>query len=265
MKRIVRTFFLVPAAAALVACQSDVKPVGDALAEDSTLALAVLGARPDSGTDIVDLTDLSQDSVESPTIPGDREAPEVATPSRMATQPQPEVLPPKRVAKRSGRGSTLSVKSRPVARRSVQSRPVKRVFATRPSERGSSTPKVPVIAGRAWLLLPVGSEIALEADEQICNSDSGDGFEALVSEDVVMANGVIIPEGAVARGVVVSGSGIQPVLAVEWITFAGRMYEVNTRVTHADAKRSSSRSYCVPEGGRIVAELTTPLRVRLTE
>ena len=264
MKTIVRAFALMPAITLLIACQSDVKPVGDALAEDSTLALAVLGARPDSVDDIVDLTDMPQDpATDSP--PRVAEVTPSAAPAVAPVVEPARRMSPRRVAPKAQTVQARPVSSRTVSRRTVQSRPANRSRSVRASQPAQPSQTVQVVASRGWLLLPAGSEIELESEQRICNANSGDGFEAVVAEDVVMANGVIIPEGAVARGTVVSGSGIQPVVDVAWITFGGHMYEVNSRVTHVDSKRSRSKSYCIPDGGRIIAELTSPLRVRLTE
>ena len=264
MKTIVRAFALVPAISLLIACESDVKPVGDALAEDSTLALAVLGARPDSVEDIVDLTDMPQEPETYSSSPATEVTPRVA-PTVAPVVEAVRRAPSTRVAPKTQVNRARAVSARTVSRRPVQSRSASRTVSARGSQSASRSQNVQVVASRGWLLLPAGSEIELESEQQICNADSGDGFEAVVAEDVIMANGVMIPEGAIARGAVVAGSGNQPVLDVEWITFGGRMYQVNTRVTHVDSKRTRSKSYCIPDGGRIIAELTSPLRIRLTE
>jgi type IV secretory pathway VirB10-like protein len=280
MKRFVRACALVPAVVLSVGCESDVKPVGDALAEDSTLALAVMGARPDSLVDVTEVSDsafavtemadVPEDQTPAPRVvaahPPARSTPPTVTPSarpRASAEQQRVSTRTKSVPERASRVRAVrQTEPRRIASRIRQQRESPAIASRIPTRRESLASAARVVPSRGWLLLPAGADIELEAERQICNSSVGEAFQATVAEDVVVANGVIIPEGAVAYGEVVSGTGIQPVLALDWISFGGRMYEVNTRVTHTDTKRRS-RSYCVPDGGRIVAELTAPLRVVL--
>ena len=88
MKRELRFFAGGPALAlilATAACDGDVKPVGDVLASDSTLALEVFGATPDSVQGIGD-TIAPVDSIAIPMVASSEpvSAPVAARPSEPA-------------------------------------------------------------------------------------------------------------------------------------------------------------------------------------
>lgn len=244
------------------ACQSDVTAKGgDVLAQDSTLALEVFGARPDSGAGFDDAV-VEVESFEPA-------AAEVAASSSVTAATRAPVVRP------SVRTARTVEATKPAISRSAPNTGIRRpreVASSRPrrvESRVRTTDRV-AVAGRGWLVLPAGAQIELESEQQLCSRDAGDGFEATVSSDVIAANGVIIPDGASARGEILSTDTAEPTMRIQWITFGGRMYEVSTRVTRADTKRVRARSggakmSCVPDGGRIVAELTRPLRIALND
>ena len=347
-----------PAGIALVissaACSSDVKPVGDVLATDSTLALEVLGANQDT-TAIAEAGDSALQSesgaaaesaapVVAPTqTESSREAAAITQPTRTSRA---------RAARSTERSTRLATRSRSAP--STSSRRTARRTGTRGQRRtatrtrddasiriGSSAastsrtgdaristtiPSATVgtpssASSRAWLVIPAGSEIELEAAQRVCASTAmaGDLFSATITEPLVRANATLIPEGASARAEVVStgtsaGSGIE--MRIASILVDGRTYPVNSRVTSSGVKRVRARSgsgsaarvaagaaagavigqvlggdakstvigaaggaitggviasrtgaidQCLPNGGRITAELTEPLRIQLSE
>jgi hypothetical protein len=246
----------------VTACESDVTSTGgDVLAEDSTLALEVFGARPDSVAGF-DETVVEVESLEP-------DAPAVVTSNSVPAATQVPVIRPTASVRETAKTA------KPAISRSAGNTAIRRPRVTassrprRAESRVRTTDRV-AVASRGWLVLPAGAQIELESEQQLCSRDAGDGFEATVSSDVIAANGVIIPDGASARGEILSTDAAEPTMRIQWITFGGRMYEVSTRVTHADTKRVRTRSSeakmsCVPDGGRIVAELTRPLRVALND
>ncbi len=341
MNRPLRTIALAPFAAfaiALAGCESDIKPVGDALAQDSTLALEVLGARPDSATD---LGDTANAELDSPMIASSRPSGEPIMPvAPIEAAPAPVERPASparsetvnsgpRVA--SGRVATSTArKTSPRSRATATTRTASSTSGRSPaSSIGASTSRVrsttpmtvqPVIPSRAWLILPAGAVLEFEAGQQICANTSADSFDATLSEDVIRADGIIVPDGAAARGSIIAntaGSDTTPGITIEWLTFNGRMYAVKTRVTETDTKNVRTRTgtrnttkvaagaatgaaiggivardakgaligaaggaiagaiagsrtprtytSCIPDGGRIVAELTEPLRIALSD
>ena len=248
---------------ATLACQSDVKPVGDVLAHDSTLALEVYGARPDT---IVDVVDADIPLIETPvaaTAPLPVEAGLVTIPARI------EPAPVRTAQARRTAASTPAKKNQP-RRIAMNASNTKRAVTT--TRRVATTAQAEVVPSRAWLVLPAGTKLEFEADRQVC-SNTGDGLVATLSEPVVRAGGTIVPAGASARGELIpanDGSDSGVAMKIEWLTFGGRAYAVKTRVTDADTRRArerstdGSRARCIPDGGRFAAELTQPLRVLLT-
>lgn len=248
---------------ATLACQSDVKPVGDVLAHDSTLALEVYGARPDT---IVDVVDADIPLIETPvaaTAPLSVEAGPVTVPARV------EPAPVRTAQARRTVESSPAKKNQP-RRIAMNASNTKRAVTT--TRRIATTAPAEVVASRAWLVLPAGTKLEFEADRQAC-SNTGDGLVATLSEPVVRAGGTIVPAGASARGEIIpvsdgSDSGLG--MKIQWLTFGGRAYAVKTRVTDAETRQArerstdGSRARCIPDGGRIAAELTQPLRVLLT-
>ncbi len=248
-------------ALASIACQSDVKPVGDVLAHDSTLALDVYGARPDS-VDIVD-ADLAlfDTAVVAATVPSEAIPARVSstvgpTPSPARAAPAPRIAStPRQNQPRTIATPASNTRTRPVAT----------------TTRTSTAAPAVVAPSRAWLVLPAGTQLDLKASDQIC-TNNGDGFVATLAAPVIRGGGTIVPAGATARGEIVADddSNSGTAMRVQWLTFDGRAYAVKTRVVNLDAKRArdessdGSRVSCVPRGGRIVAELTQPLRVLLT-
>lgn len=249
-------------ALASVACQSDVKPVGDVLAHDSTLSLEVYGARPDS-VDIVDAdVDLFDTAVVATTA-----TPVEATPARAPSTVEPTPSPARPAPARRVASTPRTNPPRAVATTASNTRT--RPVAT--TTRASAPAPAEVVPSRAWLVLPAGTRLAFQANSQVCTNNGGT-FAATLAEPVVRAGGTIVPAGATARGEIVaneeSNSGVA--MQVQWLTFDGRAYAVKTRVTDVDTRRArerssdGSRASCIPRGGRIAAELTQPLRVLLT-
>ena len=113
------------------------------------------------------------------------------------------------------------------------------------SMSGSIASAPATTTGRGWLVLPAGSELEFEVDQQICSANGSD-FNATLAESVVRANGTVIPDGAAARGAIVSlasaNSTAAPQLRIESLTFDGNTYAVATRVTRADMKKIRTKS-----------------------
>ncbi len=325
MNRSVRSTTVISFAVLAVAvsgCESDVRPVdvSDALAEDSTLALEVFGATPDStpsgGDTSISATDtlvIGDAAPVAPPIVRSLPRPPVQVASRTPSRVAASSAVVGSVRRSESRSSKVRDVSTSTSRRTsaVARTPVARTPVTRTPDRD-----LRVVASRAWLTLPAGVDLQFESDRQICSNATDGVFEATLTKDVVAANGVIVPDGATARGEVFSTPG-KPDLRIQWITFNGRMYAVDTRVTHTDMKRVRSKSRgssaakiaggagagaitggilgrdakgaligaatgavagaivanrtassymsCVPDGGRIVAELTEPLRILMSE
>ncbi|MGK2961657.1 MAG: hypothetical protein ACSLFK_05840 [Gemmatimonadaceae bacterium] len=249
-------------ALASMACQSDVKPVGDILAHDSTLALEVYGARPDS-VDIVEAdVPLFDTAVVATSVSPEETAPARASPTVEATPSPARATSARRVASTSRKSQP-----RPIATTAsnTKTRPVTTTRRTR------TVAPAEIVPSRAWLVLPAGTRLELESERQICTND-GDSFVATLAEPVIRGGGTIVPAGSTARGEIVandeSDSGVA--MRVQWLTFDGRAHAVKTRVTDVDTRRArerssdGSRASCIPRGGRITAELTKPLRVLLS-
>lgn len=344
MIKSLRLLALAGFAVALAGCQSDVKPVGDALAQDSTLALEVFGARPDSAADLGDTANADADSVGTvASTDVGLEAPMPARTTGVASSAGVEASAP-------AARSTSAVPARRTVSRRVATSPARRTSSRTPAignrrssvstsgrvatspRRGADDSRVntgtsssvtmaqPVTPSRAWLVLPAGAVLEFEAGQQICANTTDDAFAATLSEDVIRADGVVVPDGTAARGSIVAsttGSSSPPGITIEWLTFNGRMYAVKTRVTETDTKNVRTRTgtrnttkvaagaatgaaiggiigrdakgaligaaggaiagavagartprtytSCIPDGGRIVAELTEPLRIALSE
>ncbi len=266
MRSHIRRIALVPLAMlglATLACQSDVKPVGDVLAHDSTLALEVYGARPDT---IVDVVDADIPLIVAP-VAATAPLPVEASPATIPARVEP--APVRTAQARRTVESSPAKKSEP-RRNATNASNTSRTVAT--TRRVAASASAEIVPSRAWLVLPAGTKLEFEADRQVC-SNTGDGLVATLSEPVVRAGGTIVPAGASARGEVIpvsDGSDSGLATKIQWLTFGGRAYAVKTRVTDADTKRArarstdGSRARCIPDGGRIAAELTQPLRVLLT-
>ena len=321
-----------PALIALVltACQSDVKPVADALAQDSTLALDVLSANQD--------TALAADYGDRATEIDARIA--AGLPLHVPAAAAPEVSEPQRgvsIPARVVQNDDAPISVRPPVRRSNPSvrrarssaqspQPVRTVNAQRPTvdsrrvtANGQRTTSLISSPSRAWLILPAGSELELEAGQRICSNTAmaGDVFNATLTESVMRANGTIIPEGSSARAEVTSvgpDANSKMSMRIQSLLIGGRTYQVSSRVTYAELKkvrsgsgsaakvatgaaagavlgqvlgrntkstvigaaggaatgavlagRSGRVAQCLPDGGRITAELTEPLRILLSE
>jgi hypothetical protein len=348
MNNSVRLITLAGFAVALAGCESDVKPVGDALAQDSTLALEVFGARPDSATDLGDTANAELDSstiatsqpaseaeLSAPITPAatvaSSQSPRVETsapsprrasaaPARRNSSRRVAESPSRRTASRSTAVVTRRSSSATSGRVATSSRRDAGEARVNTGTSSSIASAQPVAPSRGWLILPAGAVLEFEAGRQICANTSDDAFDATLSEDVVRADGVVVPDGTAARGSIIAnttGSGTKPGVTIEWLTFNGRMYAVKTRVTETDTKNVRTRTgtrnttkvaagaatgaaiggiigrdakgaligaaggaiagavagartprtytSCIPDGGRIVAELTEPLRIALSE
>jgi hypothetical protein len=328
---------------ATTACDSDVKPVGDVLATDSTLALEVFGAKPDSATDIGDTAESgapeAADATAPSTVPADLAvtpapagpvtptvtepaATERRTIARPASRTTSRVASTRRtrrqVAASTTRRATSRTRAATSARSTVSAGSSSAASTGTGASTNSGTSTVATVPSRGWLVIPVGAELEFEADGQICSN--GDAFEATLSEGVLIGDGTVIPGGASAKGAIVTTASndraATPEMSIDWITFDGRTYKVSTRVTSATTKKIRTRGArtsattvaagagigaaaggmlgrdagstiigaasgaiagavagrkgatydrCVPDGGRIVAELTKPLRVLMTE
>lgn len=226
-----------------VACKSDVTAsADDALANDSTLALTVLQATGDSVTP----------------FEGGEESLMTADATTAAGKPRLEPAPV-RATTRSRPARTTS--SQPRQRPATNVRNVStRTTASRPANIKPAAP------ARAWLVIPAGSQFELAAEQRVCSSTAAEGdlFSATVSEPLIRAGGTIIPEGASARGQVVSLDDSKIVMRVQSLLIDGRTYPLDSRISYAQTRKVRG-GQCLPDGGKMIAELTQPLRILLTE
>ena len=313
--RIVACPAVIALAFVFTACQSDVKPVADALAQDSTLALDILSANQDSALvmdsgDIAEQIDLTVASGLPLSVP--------ASSAPTVVEPQRDTSPPARIARNDRAPVRVRTRPSPRAVETVNSQR-STVDSRRVTANGQRTTSLISSPSRAWLILPVGSELELEAGQRICSNTAmaGDVFNATLTESVMRANGTIIPEGSSARGEVTSvgpDANSKMAMRIQSLLIGGRTYQVSSRVTYAEVKRVRSGSgraakvatgaaagavlgqvlgrntkstvigaaggavsgavlasrggrvaQCLPDGGRITAELTEPLRILLSE
>ena len=287
MNRSTRTIALfagLALAGASAACGNDVAPVADALAQDSTLALQVLGANQDTDlsttlgdtTSTVDSAGVVATTVENaPAVPDPAvPAPAASEPERVATVPDRAAdreAPPRRARRQVQGNRTVSQRARRqrASREAQRSRTVRNASvasATSASTASGTTepgraPARESAPSRMWLIVPAGSQLELQADQRICTNASnvGDGFDATLAASVIRANGTVIPGGAAARGEVLSLAGVtgrngksEIGMRIESLTFNGRTYPVSSRVTYAEVKkvRTGSRG---GKAGKIAA------------
>jgi hypothetical protein len=239
-----------------LACRSDVVPRDDALANDSTISRLVLGATGDAPLKLLG-TELPADD-ESLAIALEPAA--LPTPLPTIPAARPAEAPVRRVA-RSQANPALATKR---SIRKTQPAPRKlRTVVARNSTRA--------VAGKAWLVIPAGTEIELRAEQRVCSNTAmpGDLFATTVSEPLVMAGGTIIPDGVSARAEVIStgAPGKQDLgVRLRSVLIGGRTYPVTSRVTYAQLKKVRSRdggARCLNDGGRLIAEFIEPLRLAL--
>ncbi|MEO8576309.1 MAG: glycine zipper 2TM domain-containing protein [Gemmatimonadales bacterium] len=266
-----RSLFTVFAAGLpLVGACNSAKPTADILAEDSSLAVAVMTANQDT----LSLADADTLSIAPVTAPIVSERPSrvssveardrsVAPASVSVSSPAPKRLTPRRVRRSSQIASTRSVSrsSNPGVRRTprrervrvapesrtVNSNPVQPVTATNRSVFPDNTSRM-----RATATLPAGSELVLSASERVCSATGtvGDRFIAETAEDVVGPLGVVIPRGSVASGVIVSRSTnpkrSDAVLRIQSLTVRGRTYDVASEVTNMQLDNVRTGSKAAP-------------------
>lgn len=272
MNTAVRKFALAFATTvSLAACSEDSKPVGDVLAEDSTLALEVMSANRDSLALPTDDTALSG----SPVASTEPVASPPVEPLTVAAAPAPIVEPrsapsaenrPAPARSRSTRSvanrststrSTASRSARARASRTQSTRQVARTTARttrsqvsagnsgtgRVAATKSTTPSRTASRMRGSALIPVGSEFVLAADQRVCQSMSkvGDTFNAHIAEDVVGPIGVVIPKGTAVTAHVSSVRNDMD-FDIESLTFAGRTYSVGSDVTYAGVEKVRTKS-----------------------
>ncbi len=231
---------------AIAAC-NDAKPsnVSDALAQDSTLMLEVMLANRDSAANV--MVDDSLPVTDEPP------ATEIAPAPAPTITPTPAPATPRPAA--------------PAPRRTSPKPTITRTVSNTPSAKPAS-PREPV-ALRSTATVPAGTQLALESSRRVCvnNSNVGDSFSARTTENLIGPLGTVIPRGATATAVVAALSGSKGeeriVLEIRSISINGRVYPVRSAITDIELDRRRGAERCLPDDGRIVAELTQPLKIRL--
>lgn len=230
-----RTIALTIGTLFIAACSSDKQVAEDVLAEDSTLALEVMSARPDSV--LVDTAELAPSNTTPPNT-----AP--STSVAVNVEPAPIAQPSSPVRTRSVR---RAAPPKSTARLVIapQKKRISRVRASRAStssiveepRRAELTPL------KSSALLPAGTELSLTADQRICASMSrvGDTFATRTATDVVGPIGVVIPKGTPALAQI---SSVNRNLDVDLMSIdvQGRSYTFASDVTHTDVERVRRKS-----------------------
>ena len=265
---------------AVAGCRES-KPTTDILAEDSSLAVAVLSANQDT-VSLADADTLSIEPVTAP-IAAPKPAEIAAQPAPITTEPAPPsaldrsiALAPKSVSVSSSDGaserrvtpSTRTVSKRTVRRsnasgiasapRRATARTANQSGRVRRSPlqlaAGSNRPvdsyrRIPM---RATAMIPAGSELVFSASEKVCSASGtvGDRFIAETAEDVIGPLGVVIPKGSVASGEIVSRSKNprkqDAVLRIQSLKVNGRTYNVSSEVTDAQLDNVRTGSKAAP-------------------
>jgi hypothetical protein len=249
MNTAIRTLALtLGTAATLAGCGDDSKPVGDVLAEDSTLAREVMMANRDSLATHVDTAETKLDVPESAaTQPAVAASPRIETPSPAEVAAPVNEAPVRRVAAGSHTRSRRSA-------RIMSSSAGKRTVSARTSMRSTTTNTVRIkpeatTRMRSSALIPAGSELVLAANQRVCASMSrvGDEFQVRVAEDVGGPIGVVIPKGTLATAQIASVRNDFD-LDIASITFAGHTYPIESDVTSTEVEkvRAKSRKQATP-------------------
>ena len=253
MKPVLRTLALtLGTAATLAGCADDSKPIGDVLAEDSTLAREVMMANRDSLATVVDTAEAALDVPESP----------ATEPAPVAALPRPETPPPAQVAlpvseapspsRRVAAANPTGARRR--SARSISSPSRRRTVSARTSAPSTTTNTASIRPGtttrmRSSALIPAGSELVLASGQRVCASMSrvGDAFQVRVAEDVVGPIGVVIPKGTLATAQISSVRNDFD-LDIASLTFAGHTYPIGSDVTFTEVEkvRTKPRKQATP-------------------
>ncbi len=246
---------------AIIAC-NDTKPsaVSDALAQDSTLMLEVMLANRDSAANqMVDDSLSLAAPAESPAT-----EPEL-TPAPAPSRPAPAATP---APTRTAAVQPVSKKATTAAPRRTAPKPTVTRTASNTSTPKPAVTRAPAVL-RSTATLPAGTQLALESSRRICvnTSNVGDRFSARTTQDLIGPLGTVIPRGATATAVVSSLTGSKGeeriALEIKSISVKGRVYSVSSAITNIELDRRRGAERCLPDDGRIVAELTQPLKIRL--
>jgi len=215
------------------ACRGEVTPAdeADAPARDSTLATRVLLAGDSSM-----IVDMSNDTIDL----GSGGEFEGSEPARAA----PVVVAAPRPLSRATE----------IRKKAPAPPPRQRIAAQQVSDERPVT---------STMTVPAGTRLSLEAGRRICVNTSkvGDTFTAR------LIGGASIPGGASAIGQVsslVGPMGEEDLrIVVRSVAVGSRRYPVSARVTKVELDRRAGAYRCIPDDGRIIAQLTEPLRIRL--
>ena len=253
----------------LGACRDDTsKPVGDVLAQDSTLDLAVMTAGGDSAGQASSDTPVAMMSTPvatSQSAPAPRRVPAPVAVKPTATVRQVAVAPAARrmsrpvaarKAARARRRATRLIRSE-ASRSETQSTRVSTVYRrpAKTSSRSSSSvaaasepalspgntvvySKPETITRATSAVIPSGSSLSLVTDSRICTSSAkvGDRFNARLTKQVVGPSGVMIPEGNLATGEIISlpGDDSRMRVSIRSIEYNGRSYAVGSQTSYTD-------------------------------
>ena len=262
---------------ALGACRDDTsKPVGDVLAQDSSLDLAVLSASGDSSTKTSADTPIAMMSTNAAATQSVPAAP-VRAPAPVAVQPRATIrkIAAAPVAQRVSRPAVVAQSTRrqrrsarlirstaaqstdrPARVATVYTRPA-RTNRAQPSATSSSEPALspgnkviysqPAPVTRASsAMIPAGSSMSLVTNQKICVSSAkvGDTFNARLAKEIVGPSGMLIPEGSTATGEVIAlpGDDSRLRVAIRSIDYNGRSYPVGSQTSYTDMQRVKVQS-----------------------
>ena len=222
-------------AVTLTGCADDSRPVGDVLAQDSTLAREVMMANRDSLATVIDTAEAqfevaagapepvsASPRIETPLAAPVRSAPVIRSTSRRIAAASPA---------RARRRSSRPAQSRAAASRTVSERVTAR--ASSPAETRM----------RSSALIPAGSELVLASGQRVCASMSrvGDEFQVRVAEDVIGPIGVVIPKGTVATAQIASVRKDFN-LDIASLTFGGHTYPIGSDATFTEVDKVRTKS-----------------------
>ena len=253
---------------AIGACTSEVSApsAADALASDSTLKHEILLANQAAA-----LADAkSRDTTIAKVEVVEEELPRVPTAEEIRAILEPPAPPPPPTAERASMGPAVVIaRPTPAPRRATApARPRQTTPVRTTAESVSTTAEsasVPVIVEpepTRLVTVPAGTDLILESGRRICVNTNrvGDRFSARLTRSAAG-----IPSGSRATLRITSLTGSlgeeDIVLDVTSVNVDGETQSVAARVRNIELDRSPGAYRCIPDGGRITAELTRALRV----
>lgn len=291
-RRLALSIGIALSALAAGACGDDAAPaeVADALAQDSTLELAIYGAFPDSAPSPAVSADsaLANDrDAAGPALPRSRS--DTATPSRSANstattqrtaarddEARPTVVAQRAPSRVNATGARQATTNRATRRSRESARTTRRESLQLANTRGREI-DFPTKRMGGTALVPAGTSLSLAAAKQICTATSqvGDRFSLRVAEGLVGPLGTVIPAGSTATGEIASlsepGDDVRMGVRIAAVEISGRTYPLESELATPKLARIRTQggdpryTGCVRKGARITTQLSSPLRIRVME